>query len=255
MNELLYTGHVAHQRITPAENRFRYRVYYLYLDVDTLDELDAARRLFSHNRFNLVSFFDSDHGPRDGSSLRPWIDSLLAQVGVDLDGGRVCLLTFPRVLGFRFYPVSFWYCYHADGTVRAVLAEVQNTYRDHHNYLLTNSGAPLDREARPTMAKAFYVSPFMQLDDVRHEFALSEPGSRLDLTIRDFVEGQLTLTTSLSLQAHDLTDPGLLRVVLGLGPISVRALVLIYWQALKLWSKRVPYFARTPPPREETSLR
>ncbi len=250
----LYRGRIRHKRTTPAENSFDYGVYYVMVDVDRLDELDAGLKRFGHNNRALVSVHDIDHGPRDGSPLRPWIDGLLGQAGIDLEGGQVLLLTFPRVLGFKFFPVSFWYCYHADGTALAVLAEVQNTFRDHHNYLLHNQGAALDWKNRPKMAKAFYVSPFIQREDVQHEFRFTPPDDTLAVTISDFVSGPLVLTTTVSLAAEPLTDAGLLRAVMRMGPVSARAMVLIHWQALKLFAKRVPFYPHTPPPSEETSL-
>ena len=241
MNSRLYTGTVSHARSTPARNVFRYRVYFCYLDLAELEELDAGLRRFSHNGRALVTFRDADHGPRDGSPLRPWVDALLARAGVDLEGGRVCILSIPRVMGGRFYPISLWYCFHADGTPLAVLAEVQNTFRDHHNYLLHHHGEPIDWSERPTAAKAFYVSPFVQPEDVLHEFAFSEPADSLSASVFDHIDGSTVLTASLSLHAEDLTDANLARAVLRLGPMSARALVLIHWQALKLLFKRVPF--------------
>jgi uncharacterized protein len=253
MRSRLYTGWVAHERTRPAHNAFRYPVYYLGLDLDELDELDARLRRFSHNGPNVVSLWDRDHGARDGSGLRPWIDSLVSTVGIDLTGGRVMLLTFPRVLGARFYPVSFWYCFDADDSPVAVLAEVHNTYADRHNYLLHNNGAPFDWASRPMAVKAFYVSPFIPREGVTYEFAFSEPGDEISVTLRDFVAGELTLTAAIDLRARELTDSALLGTVLRHGPISVVSFARILWQALKLVSKRVPSFPHTPPPAEETS--
>jgi uncharacterized protein len=250
----LYTGWVAHERVRPARNVFRYPVYYLALDLGELDVLDATLSRFSHNAPGLISFWDADHGPRNGSPLRPWIDALLGEAGIDLTDGHVTLLTFPRVLGARFYPVSFWYCFAADDTPLAVLAEVHNTYHDRHNYLLHNRGQPFDWDSRPTAIKAFYVSPFVQREDVTYEFAFSEPAEQLSVTIRDLVSGPLMLTAAITLTAQEITDAGLLSTVLRHGPISVVALLRIHWQALKLAFKRVPFFPHTPPPAEETSL-
>lgn len=254
MRSALYTGFVAHQRSRPARNAFRYPVYYLGLDIDELDELDGSLRRFSHNHAGLVSFWDVDHGPRDGSPLRPWIEALCARAGVDITGGRVMLLTFPRVLGARFYPVSFWYCFGTDGTPLAVLAEVHNTYHDRHNYLLHNRGSRFEWDSRPTAAKAFYVSPFIQREDVTYEFAFSAPGERLDVTIKDIVSGSHMLTAGISLTAEELTDAAMTRTVLRHGPVSIVALIRIHWQALKLAFKRVPFYGHTPPPPEEASL-
>ncbi len=254
MTGRLYTGWLRHERLRPARNSFRYPIYYLALDLDALDETDAGLRRFSHNRRNIVSFWDRDHGPHDGSPLRPWIDALVARAGVSLADGRVVLLTFPRVLGARFYPVSFWYCYGADGKALAILAEVHNTHRDRHNYLLHNKGQPLEWQSRPKATKAFYVSPFVPREDVQYEFRFSEPGDELSVTIGDVVSGSLMLTASMTLSAQELTDAALVRTLLRHGPISVVGLIRIHWQALKLLSKRVPFYSHTPPPAEETSF-
>lgn len=253
MKSRLYIGTTSHSRTTPASNAFRYPIYYVGVDLDELDALGERLRVFSHNRANLTSLWDRDHGPRDGSPLRPWINALCAGAGIDISGGRVMLLTFPRVLGARFYPVSFWYCFGADGVVRAVLAEVHNTYRDHHNYLLHDGGAPFDFSAIHATDKSFFVSPFMPIDGVRYEFTLSEPGERLKVSIRDIVAGEGVLTAAIDVTAAELTDAALRSVVLVHGPISVVALLRIHWQALKLLVKRVPLFPHTPPPTEDTT--
>jgi len=226
----------------------------LYLDLDELDELNERLSRFACNGRALVSFHEADHGPRDGSALKPWIEGLLSRAGVDLDGGAVRILSIPRVFGGKFYPVSFWYCFHADGTLRAILAEVQNTFGDHHSYLLHDSGAPMSWESRPMMPKAFYISPFIPIENVRHHFAFTEPGDTISASVNDHIDGKLVLTTNLSLSAEELSDANLLRAVLRMGPMSARALLLIHWQALRLVLKRVPFLMRNSPPAEEVSL-
>lgn len=253
MNSRLYTGVIAHSRSRPAKNAFRYPAYYLALDLDELKQINTSFKRLSYNKPGFVSFWDQDHGARDGSPLKPWITSLVSGVGVDLTGGRVLLLTFPRVLGARFYPVSFWYCFGRDGAPLAVLAEVHNTHHDRHNYLLHNGGEPYDWSMRPRKRKAFFVSPFVQIEDVEYEFAFSEPAEHLEVTIRDIVEGSQLLVTTLALEAQPLTDSALMRTVMRHGPISIVALLRIHWQAIKLLGKRVPFHAHTPPPAEETS--
>ena len=248
----LYVGKVAHDRKVPRENRFRYGIYYLYADLAELEALDRSLRFFSVDRPNLVTLRTRDHGPRDGTPWRPWIDATLANAGIDLEGGPVRLLTFPRVLGFKFYPVSFWYCFHADGTPRAVLAEVQNTFGDHHNYLLHNDGAAFDWKSAPEKVKVFHVSPFIEMD-ARYEFHFSEPGERLSASIFDYVKGPLLLVAAISLEARPLTDGSLLKTVLRYGPMSARAWLLIHFQALRIVAKRIKYVPRTEPPAEETT--
>lgn len=254
MNSRLYTGTVSHARSTPVLNRFRYGLYYVYVDLAELDALDADLSRFGHNRRALMSVWDKDHGPRDGTPLRPWIDALLARADIDLEGGHVCLLTFPRVMGFRFYPIALWYCFGADGVIRAILAEVQNTYREHHNYLLHAGGAPLDLHARHHSTKAFFVSPFIRRENVGYEFHFSEPAEKLSASVTDVVDEARLLVASIALEARPLTDDELLRTVRHLGPMSARALLLIHWQAVKLLAKRLRLIDHTPPPKEDTSL-
>jgi DUF1365 family protein len=254
VNSRLYTGRVAHHRSRPKENSFSYQVYFLLLDLAEIDVVAASLKRFSHDRFNLTAVYDRDHGPRDGSALRPWIDSLLLAEGIDLDGGRVELLCFPRVLGMRFYPVSFWYCYHADGRVRAILAEVQNTVGGHHNYLLHNGGDPFDFDARPSVCKVFYVSPFIEMN-ARYEFAFTPPAEHLEVGIYDYVDGPLLLTAKVDLEAQELTDATLSRAVRRFGPMSLRAWILILSQAANILRKGVRYIPPQPMPDEETTTK
>ena len=252
MNSRLYTGKVSHERRVPKRNAFRYGIYYLYVDLDELEELDSSLRLFGHNRLGLFELRDAEHGPRDGSPLRPWIDGVLAQAGIDLTGGHVCLLTFPRVLGAHFYPVSFWYCFDSSGIPMAVLAEVQNTFHQHHNYLLHNGGEPFDFAKKNEKTKVFHVSPFIQMD-ARYEFRLSEPGEKLSIALYDYVKGPLLLVASLSLESRELTDGSILKTFFRYGPMSLRAWTLIHFQALRIVAKGIHYIPKPSPPDQETT--
>jgi DUF1365 family protein len=249
----LYTGTITHERRVPKKNRFRYQVYYVFVDVDELDTLDDRLNRFAHNRPGLVSLWDKDHGPRDGSPLRPWIDAVCAEHGIDISGGRVYLLTFPRVLGAKFYPIAIWYCYDSAEVCRAVLLEVQNTFGEHHNYLLHNDGAPFDWHMKSKKDKGFHVSPFIVDTEAHYEFRLTEPGDRLRVTIHDFVQGPLLLVAVLELAARPLTDRELTRTVMRLGPMSVRALLLIHYQAARIFAKGIRYVPKPEPPRKETT--
>ena len=259
MNSRLYTGRVAHHRAaseaagTP-ENSFGYQLYFLLVDLAELAELDAGLNRFAHNHFALTALHDRDHGPRDGTPLRPWIDALLAREGIDLAGGSVQLLAFPRVLGGKFFPASVWYCFHADGGPRAVLVEVQNTVGGHHNYLLHNGGAAFDWSSRPTVCKIFYVSPFIDMDG-RYEFTFAPPGDSLKVGIYDYVSGPLLLTATLDLKAQPLTDKNLTDAVWRYGPMSMRAWTLILFQALRIVAKGIPYHPPLPMPDEETTTK
>lgn len=253
MNSRLYSGWVSHERKAPKVNRFRYQLYYLLVDLDELDDLDASLRRFSHNGFNVAALRDRDHGARDGSPLKPWIEQICADAGIDIAGGRVELLTFPRVLGFGFYPVAFWYCYSSDGVCVAVLAEVRNTFGEHHDYLIHDGGQPLRWNVQYGKDKVFHVSPFLPTEGGRYLFRFSEPREKLRLSIHDHIEGPLMLVAAIDMEAKPLTDKELIRTVLRLGPMSARAWTLIHLQAFRIIGKGIRYVPKPSKPSEEIS--
>lgn len=247
---MILTGTVMHRRLFPVRYRFAYRVFSLLLDLDELPALDRRLRLFSHNRFNLLSFHDRDHGPRRDAPLRPWIETLLREQGIELAGGPVRLLCFPRVLGYVFNPLSLWYCHHADGSLRAVLCEVSNTFGEHHGYLLHEGGAPLADPLRQSRDKRFHVSPFISME-ARYSFRISRPGERLAVVIHEHQRGRLMLTASLTGRLAPLTDGRLLAAALRIPLLTLKVMILIHWQALKIWLRGAPFHRKPPPPEQE----
>jgi DUF1365 family protein len=241
-----------HRRLFPVRYRFAYRVFHLLLDVDRLDEAAAQTAVFSHNRFSLLSFHDADHGARDGTPLRPWLDGVLARFGIDLAGGPVHLLCFPRVLGYVFNPLAVWYCRHRDGSLRAVLLEVSNTFGERHGYLLHEDGAALQWPLRQSRAKCFHVSPFVGMEADYH-FRLGEPGERLEIGIREHQGGQLMLVAAQVAAAQPFSTQHLLRAVAAIPLLTLKVMAMIHWQALKIWLRGATYFPKPPPPREEVT--
>ena len=248
----LYVGEVMHRRFFPVRYRFAYRVFSLLLDIDRIDAAARATAIFSHNRFNLLAFHDADHGPRDGGPLRPWLERTLARFGVELAGGRVDLLCFPRVLGYVFNPLSIWYCRHRDGSLRAVLLEVSNTFGERHGYLLHDGGAPLVWPVRQSRAKCFHVSPFVGMQ-AEYRFRLSEPGERLEVGIRELQDDRPMLVAAQVGQAEPFTSASLLRASLAVPFLTLKIVAMIHWQALKIWLRGATFFPKPAPPREEVS--
>ena len=238
----LYVGTVSHSRLRPFQHSFEYRIFTMLIDIDEIDAIAARLRLFSHNRFNLFGLSDSDHGSRDGAGLRRWIDQQLAAAGIDLAGGSIMLLSFPRVLGYTFDPLTIWYCYDAGGTLRALLHEVKNTFGEQHGYLV-----PVAGDLRHRFDKRFFVSPFMDMD-ASYEFALNEPADRLavGITMHDH-EGPI-LRASLRGRRLPLTDTNLLRLFFTHPLLTVKVMSAIHWQGLLLWHKGAPYRKRPAPP-------
>jgi hypothetical protein len=248
----LYVGEVMHRRLFPVQYRFAYRVFSLLVDIDRLDEAARASRLFSHNRFNLVAFHDRDHGPRDGGPLRPWIDGVLRRFGVDLDGGEVALLCLPRVLGFVFNPLAIWYCRHRDGSLRAVLLEVSNTFGERHGYLLHEAGEPMAWPVRQARRKEFHVSPFVGME-AEYRFRLGEPTERLEVGIRELQGDRLMLVAAQVAERQPLTTASLARVLIAVPLQTLKVVAMIHWQALKIWRRGAPFHRKPAPPAQEVS--
>ncbi len=250
---LMYLSTVAHTRFAPVRHGFRYRVGYVLLDIDRLRTLDRQLRLFSWNRAGLFSFHDRDHGPRDGSALRPWIEQTLREQGVDMAGGRVRLLCLPRLLGFAFNPISLWFCDYPDGRPAAVLCEVRNTFGEYHNYLLPPAAdGVFDWGATHYKPKCFHVSPFLATSGT-YAFRLQPPGERVIFNIRENSGGQTLLAAGVAGHARALDDVGLLRLFLAMPLMTFRIFAMIHWQAVKLWWRGVPVHRKPPPPYRQTS--
>lgn len=245
MNSQLYIGMVMHQRQDHHAYRFTYKVFNLLLDLDELPALPQRLRFFSHNRFNLFSFSDRDHGPRDGSPLRPWAEQYLRRHGIELEGGRIRLLCFPRLLGYVFNPLSVWYCEHRDGSLRAVICEVRNTFGEMHHYLLmAHDKGPMDWRAEYRVPKVFHVSPFIA-PDMEYRFHLQEPGKWLRLHIDEW-EGEADIFKAcISAIRAPFTDARLLGLALALPLLPFKVMAAIHWQALKLWLRGAK-FRRMP---------
>ena len=251
----IYQGILFHERRIAPRYTFRYRIFSLYLDIDRLDEADRHHRFFSHNRFNLISLNDADHGAKDGSALRPWIDTQLNAAGVDLAGGTVHLLCYPRVLGYVFNPLSVWFCRHADGQLRAVLCEVRNTFGEWHGYLLHHQGGALAERIRDRATKIFHVSPFLPRQG-HYQFRLQAPNTRYAVTVNWHASEQADQPALIAVQSgerRDGGDRGLLRVALTVPLLTLKVIAAIHWQALKIWLRGGRYHRKPTPPDTEIS--
>lgn len=248
----LYTTRVMHRRLVAPLHRFVYRLFYLLVDIDRIDELDRNLRLFSHNRFNLVAFHDRDHGNGERGGLRIWAERLLAANGVCLEGGRIRLLCLPRVLGFAFNPLAVWYCEHRDGSLRAIIAEVRNTFGEKHCYVLASGGRPLTYEGPHAKDKCFHVSPFLDLVG-QYQFRFDEPAGSLRVLIHETREGTPILDATLAGERQALGDGALLRQVARMPWMALKVVAGIHWEALKLWLRGARFHRKPAPPEPEFS--
>lgn len=246
MNSALYSGQVMHHRLRPREHTLRYRVFWMLLDLDELDQMSRSLRFFSRNRFNLMGFHDADHGDGSETPLRVQATRLLERRGVDIGSGAIRLLTMPRVLGYVFNPISLYYCHRPDGALAAMIYEVTSTFRERRAYVLPV--APEDgRVGRIDQAtgKGLYVSPFMDMD-MRYAFKGSVPDDRLDLAIDGLDSQGLLIATAMRGRRRALGDRALLAAMAAMPLLTIKVVAAIHWEALKLWLKGVP-LTRKPP--------
>ncbi|HEV2675455.1 MAG TPA: DUF1365 domain-containing protein [Aliidongia sp.] len=248
----IYFGDVMHRRLGTVRHRFTYRVFSILVDLDRLETLGRRLQLFSYNRPNLFSFHDRDHGPRDGSSLRPWVEEHLAAAGLKHAwGGRIRLLCFPRLWGYVFNPLSVFFCEAPDGQLAAILYEVSNTFGERHCYLEpVRPGS--EGIVEQACAKRFYVSPFIELEG-DYRFRVLPPAERLMVAIRQRAKDGQTLHAILSGKAATFDDRTLVRALLRYPLMTVKVMAAIHWEALRLWRKGAKFQARPAlPPVEIT---
>ncbi len=243
-------GAVRHARLQPRAHRFAYRSFFLRLPLRALAQQPLALRWLRHNRAGLFSLRDADHG--DGGAPLPWIESLLARAGVTDAGGEIWLHTFPRLFGYVFNPVSFWLCHRADGALRAIVCEVNNTFGERHCYLLAHDDGRVLRWGEELVApKALHVSPFCPVAGrYRFRFMLSagDDGERFIARIdHDGADGPL-LQTSIAARLVELNDAALLRALACYPAFTLGVIARIHWQALRLWVMRVPLSRKPAPP-------
>lgn len=239
----IYAGSVMHRRLTPRLHRFRYRGFWLLVDLDELNRLPARLKLFSHNRFNIFSLYDRDHGDGSDTALRAQIERKLSQAGLSCSGGQIRLLCMPRMFGYSFNPLSIYFCAHPDGTPAAIVYEVHNTFGERHSYVLALTDID---DIRHSCDKAFYVSPFLDMD-LRYDFAVSQPDERLTVSIRASKQGAPVMIVCLAAKRRELTDPSLLRLLVTMPALTFKVTVAIHWEALRLLCKGLRIRQRVSP--------
>ncbi len=233
----LWFGKTSHRREKPFVRAFSHRIAMLDIDIDRLEEADRLSRLFAVDRGNLLAFHRADHGPRTKNApLRPWAEQQFAGAGIILDGGAIRLLSFPRVLGYGFAPISLWQGFGPDGALRGVIYEVHNTFGEAHAYVSSLDPA-VDRQRAE---KELFVSPFFDVTG-EYRFGLRHSADVIALSVENLSADGRHHVASLSVQPHDLTSGRVLKWMLAMPMSGLGVMIAIHWQALLLWMKGATY--------------
>jgi uncharacterized protein len=233
-------GQVRHKRIKPVEHAFAYPTYFLMLPMRSLATVPSAT--LKRNRWAVLSFFDKDHGDGRADALA-WLDEVLRSEGIADATGEVWLHCYPRVLGYTFKPVSFWYCHRADNTLRAIVVEVNNTFGERHCYLLDK---PVFG-AEQTATKVFHVSPFNHVEgSYRFRFMTTDHNTLARVDYDDATRP--LLETSVSGELETITPQSIRKALWRYPMMTFGVIVRIHWQAFKLWRKQVAYVSKPTPP-------
>lgn len=251
-NSALYVGHVTHRRLVPKHHFLRHSVYWLLADLCELPELDRRLRLFSHNRPNLMSLYDRDHAGGLPDSLLNQMRLQLNAAGIGDNDVKISLLCMPRVAGYDFNPLSVYFCRRADGSLAAIIYEVNNTFGGRHSYVIPvettgpNTDAAGDAgTVRQGCSKEFYVSPFMDLD-LDYRFTTKPPAERVSVSIQAVRDGSAVINTALSGKLLPLSDTNILRLTASHPLLPMKVMAAIHWHALKMWMRGFAINPATP---------
>jgi len=244
MTRALLVADVVHHRHTPRQHRLCYRIYYLCFPLRAMASL--ANRVLSLNRGNLFSFYEKDHG-FDPRGCEIWARTVLAEHGLTAYcSGDIELLTMPRVMGYAFNPVSFWFCLNEAGTPVAVIAEVNNTFGERHAYLLAHpDGAEITNQHWLESSKVFHVSPFLEVRG-QYPFRFHHSAERIGVWIDYFDAGNHVLSTSLVGSRGPLTARSLVACFFRHPLVTLKVIAMIHVQALRMVLKGFRYYPKPP---------
>ena len=238
INSSIYNGSVIHKRFKPKKHFFKYKVFSLFLDLSELKELNNKLNFFSLNKFNLISFYEKDHGERDGSSILDWVKNNLRSNNVSTDNIKVKLLCYPRILGYVFNPLSIFFVYDNDENLISILYEVKNTFGEQHTYVFKIEGE--NKLIQNNCSKKFHVSPFIEMD-CNYFFRILNPGDKLSVIIDQYdQEGKILFASQDGIRS-DLTKNNLMNSYLKHPLMTFKIISAIHFEAFKLWIKGIKF--------------
>ena len=239
MNSCIYNGEVTHTRFKPVRHFLKYKTFSLLVDLDEINQLDRSIKIFSHNKFNIFSFYDKDHGERDGSNLKEWVLKNISNFNIKEEINKVKILCYPRIFGYVFNPLSIFYCYE-DNKLKVIFYEVKNTFNEQHTYIFKIKES---EEIVQKCKKKFYVSPFMDMETY-YNFRLLNPNDKLSVFIKQADSIGTVLTATQSGERKEFSSKQLIVNFFKYPLMTIKIISSIHFEALLLWKKGAIYRKR-----------
>ena len=246
-SQSIFFAKVFHKRLSPKINEFLYEVFYICFDISKISSLNCF--FLSLNKFNIFSFYEKDHGHKDGSSIQEWAKNIFTNSLATNKIKKIFLFTHPRVLGYAFNPVSFWFGIGADEKIYAIIAQVNNTFGENHIYLIDNPNQePITENQWFDAKKEFHVSPFYQTEG-QYKFRFIFKQNKIAVWIDYFIDNKTLLTNVISTKQLNLNNINLFKTFLIMPLMTFKVIYLIHFQALKLFLKKIKYIPKPPQPK------
>ena len=241
INSAIYNGKVIHKRFKPKVHYFKYKVFSLLIDLSELEILDKKVNFFSYNKFNLISFYEKDHGDRDGSSLTSWVKKNLEKYNIQVKNIKIKILCYPRIFGFVFNPLSVFYIYNLEDQLISILYEVKNTFGEQHTYIFkVTKDANL---VQNNCSKKFHVSPFIEMN-CNYFFRLLKPGNKISVIIDQYDNEDQILYASQDGTRSDFNTQHLIKSYLKHPIMTFKIILAIHFEAFKLWAKGIKFIKK-----------
>ena len=240
-NSSIYNGTVIHKRFKPKIHFFKYKVFSILIDISEINLLDKTLKIFSYNKFNIVSFYDEDHGPRDGTSVKEWVIKNLQDNQIDTQDIKIKLLCYPRIFGFVFNPLSIFFIYNKKSELISILYEVKNTFNEQHTYIFKNKEN--ENTIKHTCKKKFHVSPFIEMN-CTYFFKILKPGDKISVIIDQYDEEGKLLYASQDGSRVELNNKNLFLSYLKHPLMTFKIIAAIHFEAFKLWIKGIKFIKK-----------
>ena len=251
METCIYKGIVTHRRFKPKRHFFSYKTFSIFFDLDELRELQKKISIFSFNKFNIFSFYNKDHGNRDGSNLKDWVIKNLKKYNINFKVSKIKLLCFPRIFGYVFNPLSIFYCYNENNELKAILYEVKNTFNEQHTYIF-----PVKENNKiitQSCNKKFYVSPFIEMETA-YNFRLAEPKDTLSIFIKQTDSNGMLLSACQIGKKEQISTKKLVQNFFKHPMMTIKIIMAIHFEALMLWKKGIKIVKKNSKTKNDLSI-